>query len=124
MRPAMKILVAAGIPLLLLAAVIGYQARGVAVFPGQPTTIVTVRLATVMEKLDEHAEAQAALTTMAEQMKTTHEQRRADLQKMQDEYIVGLQNAPGNRESGPANRDDGGRGLAALPIDDSSLTTH
>ena len=48
---------------------------------------------------------------------------RGEWQKMQVEYLVGVQYAPGNRESGPANR-DGGRGLAALPTDDSSLTTH
>src|SRR5262245_11328147 len=100
MRPATKSLLCAGIPLSLLAAVLGYQAWGVPMFPpgGQPSTIVTVRLATVMEKLNQHGEAEAVLHDMAERLKAEHERRRGEVQKMQDEFKAMPDETPAKQE--------------------------
>lgn len=74
--------------LVALIVTIAYQAGGGALLPGQPTTVVTVDLGAVLEKLDQRADAEASLNAMTSQLKVQNEHKTADIKKMQDEYAA------------------------------------
>jgi Skp family chaperone for outer membrane proteins len=73
---------AASLLLLILIATLAYRAGGAAMLAGQPTSIVTVNLGAVMEKLNQRANAAANVNSMAEKIKAEVEKKNAEFGKM------------------------------------------
>lgn len=70
---------------LVVVAVLVYQSGGAAMLAGQPTVVVTVNLATVLEKLDQRTDAETNLRNMVEALRVEDDQRKAEITKLDNE---------------------------------------
>ncbi|MCI0362328.1 MAG: OmpH family outer membrane protein [Phycisphaerales bacterium] len=84
---------------ILLAAttVVIYQSGAAAMVAGQPTVVVTVNLASVLEKLDQRTEAEARLVRTGESIQDENEKKRAEIQQMETQ-LKEMKDSPQKQE--------------------------
>lgn len=72
------------LPLLLVAVFIVAEVSGARPLRAQPTAVATVDLARVLDGLDQRADAEVGLKTMADGIRAEREQRESDIKAIQD----------------------------------------
>lgn len=80
-----RTIVPTGLFAVLLVAVMTYQAAAIQA-AGRPSVVVTVNLATVLEKLDQRAAAEASLKQMVDSMNAEKESREQAIEKMREKH--------------------------------------
>lgn len=80
-----RITVGLGIASLALSAVIAYNTYAIASQAGQPTAVVSVNLAMVMEKLDQWSDSAARLRKLRDDLTAEQDRRTKDLDKLKED---------------------------------------